>query len=633
MKKLMIVGAVLLAFTFSYARPLVHTGVQGAKGPIVGIFSSTGGPDEYGYTWIDNDTTGGPVFNWVDITSIGTKVEGLSDDNVVGPFPIGFEFPYYWYKVDKFWICSNGVISFASGDLWTPHQGGSMIPSPSAPNDVVAPLGGDLNLDGDQGEVYYYSNGVDSLIVSFIDVPEWPMGSNFYGSHTFQLILNKNDSTITFQYGPQDGTFNYGGGASPAVGIGIENITGQVGLQYLLDNNPSENMYHDSLAILFMPPESTTYQVTDIAVVEAMNTANQGLFIVQNQEFTPYVLVKNSGTQEISSYTATLMITYFGADTPLVYTDTVSGGPIASGMIDTLDFQAWTPSDEGAYLVEALVNTENDAIPSNNYISVDLRVVGGHATLHFLNDTFTVYLNHWLGAGGGFGQKFTPPAYPCQIETVYVMLGVSSQSTPDSGFLYLYDDDGEGGLPGTVLASASYYVDSLMWYTIIPESPVVIEDGSFYVGFFQGGDDGPDFVLDMAPPISRLLYEYTGAWAPSRDKESADGVIKVVVFMPSDVSEHTTLGSTTFDLLGVNPSIATSKTQVEFSSNTRGVVKILLYDITGRTVFEKNVMVVGPGIHNSLLDLSNLKNGVYFLKLRKSGRESSALPVLRIGTD
>ena len=62
-------------------------------------------------------------------------------------------------------------------------------------------------------------------------------------------------------------------------------------------------------------------------------------------------------------------------------------------------------------------------------------------------------------------------------------------------------------------------------------------------------------------------------------------------------------------------------------------MKILLYDITGRSVFEKNVMVVGPGIYNSLLDLSKLKNGVYFLKLRKNGRESSALPVLRIGTD
>ena len=58
-----------------------------------------GGPDSFGYRYLDSDTTcpGSPVFNWVEIKSIGTRVTGLGDDNYAGPFGIGFEFPYYGY--------------------------------------------------------------------------------------------------------------------------------------------------------------------------------------------------------------------------------------------------------------------------------------------------------------------------------------------------------------------------------------------------------------------------------------------------------------------------------------------------------------------------------------------------------
>jgi hypothetical protein len=63
------------------------------------MFSQTsGGPDGYGYTWVDSNNPNGPVYNWIDIESTNNLVSGLGDDNIIGSFPIE-DFYYYWYPV------------------------------------------------------------------------------------------------------------------------------------------------------------------------------------------------------------------------------------------------------------------------------------------------------------------------------------------------------------------------------------------------------------------------------------------------------------------------------------------------------------------------------------------------------
>ena len=76
-----------------------------------------GGPDLYGYTWRDSYDSVGPLYSWVDITTTGTQVLGLADDNVIGPFAIPNEFQYYWYFPKLVWIGSNGYITFNSNNL------------------------------------------------------------------------------------------------------------------------------------------------------------------------------------------------------------------------------------------------------------------------------------------------------------------------------------------------------------------------------------------------------------------------------------------------------------------------------------------------------------------------------------
>ena len=56
------------------------------------VILGAGGPDDYGYVWIDSDEAGGPVYNWVDISGTGIVVSPPSDDGITGSFPDGIWF-------------------------------------------------------------------------------------------------------------------------------------------------------------------------------------------------------------------------------------------------------------------------------------------------------------------------------------------------------------------------------------------------------------------------------------------------------------------------------------------------------------------------------------------------------------
>ncbi len=86
----------------------------------INLYAQTsGGPDAFGYVWRDSNDPNGPAFNWIDITSMpgAVQITGLTDDNTVGPFPIGFSFDYYTGSSSQFWVGSNGNIRLSSPAL------------------------------------------------------------------------------------------------------------------------------------------------------------------------------------------------------------------------------------------------------------------------------------------------------------------------------------------------------------------------------------------------------------------------------------------------------------------------------------------------------------------------------------
>lgn len=203
------------------------------------VEKGSGGPDAFGYTWIDSDEPGGPAFNWVDISGVGTTVS-LNDDDTTAAIPLGFDFPYYDSTFSSVHIGSNGILTFSGGSTSLSNVG---IPTSGAPNNMIAMWWDDLD-PAEAGDIYYYQDAANHrFIVSFVGIRnyQYPSGT---GSLTFQAIISAN-GLITLQYQTMDPGADSDGLAGSTVGI--ENLDGTDGLQVTFN----AAYMHDELAIEF----------------------------------------------------------------------------------------------------------------------------------------------------------------------------------------------------------------------------------------------------------------------------------------------------------------------------------------------------------------------------------------------
>jgi len=470
---------------------------------------ATGGPDAYGYTWIDSDEPGGPTYEWVDITAIGTQVTGLGDDNYSGPFSLGFDYDYYWYTISEVYVGSNGYLKIPpAANLSQTFP--STIPLTAAPNDFMAVYTMDLDFTPG-GEAYYWTNNVDQFIVSFINVPAWDLG----GSHTFQVILDNSDHTITYNYGFQEGTVSNGD-----ILIGIENQNGQVGLLHSADSYVPHNDY----TVVFTRPDTTAYEVHDMSANDVVNEGSLGSFITPGEDFSPTVWAMNAGNQPETDVVVRAGVKNSGGTYEWFEEYTIAS--IAAGEMVEVNFtSSWTSGATGPYTIDAQVILDGDMNPNNDMKTAELNVVEIPGELLYDDNGADTYWS-WLGGNGGIGQRFVPPTYPAEITLIRYYI---SASTVTDFIARVYDDDGPDGFPGTLLFETTVNVPGTSGWYNANVTGVVLADGAFYVSWEMTGDNTTQIGLDSNAPFSRNTWEYTGVWSPFRNAEINDAMIRCMV--------------------------------------------------------------------------------------------------------
>jgi subtilisin family serine protease len=260
-----------------------------AKDPRVGapVVLGAGGPDSYGYRWKDSDEVGGPAYNWIEISAIGTAIPFTLDDQNLGAFNLGFSFPFYGTDFTSFRASSNGWISFTNS---TTALSNYNLPSTSAPENLIAAFWDDLDLSV-SGDAYYHFDGTRTII-EYTAVPRYSSG----GPYTFQIHLYPS-GRIELHYKTMAGT------RLNEATIGIQNETMDAGLAPVFN----AAYVHDNMAIRFeaqipwlsaTPNSGTIAAGTSAEVTVGFNAAglcgdaySANLHIVSNDPDSPDVTV------------------------------------------------------------------------------------------------------------------------------------------------------------------------------------------------------------------------------------------------------------------------------------------------------------------------------------------------------
>ncbi|MCK5560858.1 MAG: fibronectin type III domain-containing protein, partial [Thermoplasmata archaeon] len=202
--------------------------------------SNTGGPDTYGYRWIDSKGTNNITYNWTDGVTGGTNLNLINQDNS-GPISLGFRFPFYSRSYSTIHICDNGWASFTHMSTVTSDT----IPSQFSPNTVIAPFWTDLDpaMYALSGNVYYKRMNTSTpkhFIITWESLPIFILSSSYDYNNTVQAIIYENGSVL-FQYKAINIT------QSNIPIVGIENEYGNIGLQYspTLTNKTAVMFYYN----------------------------------------------------------------------------------------------------------------------------------------------------------------------------------------------------------------------------------------------------------------------------------------------------------------------------------------------------------------------------------------------------
>jgi len=184
-----------------------------------------------------------PIYNWVEINNIGTRLSFSQNDQVRNvPFPVGFgPLKYYGQRYTSVSISADGWI--AAGFDTLRYYTNNAIPNLDGPSSMMAVNWDDLNPSSSSvGGIWYYHNQTTGqFIIEYDSVPYYAASTS---RDKFEVIIT--DTTFATPTGDNIITFQYmTANRYTSSTIGIEDSTETIGVQYLFDGT-----YHPAAATI-----------------------------------------------------------------------------------------------------------------------------------------------------------------------------------------------------------------------------------------------------------------------------------------------------------------------------------------------------------------------------------------------
>lgn len=308
---------------------------------------AAGGPDAAGYRFVDSDEATGPPVHWIDLDDAGVTLTGLGDEEVRGPFPIGFEFNFYGQVETAFHVSADGFITLgtAPGTVYPSSECPGAGPAPSR---MIAPTWLDLNPAAGGSVVYHGSS--ERLVVEYRWVAEAQSPATL---HAFQTVLHP-DGTIQFNYRfvPNN----------PASAARLSDDSGSSGLEiychdYVSPHGALTTEIHRDVRWLEPQTGGGTVPPGDSTTVLVRVSARQPGFLAGQEHLANLIVVTNDPEQPRVPVAVRLAV---GAGTRSIAGDVTSAetfGPLSGAVVTAVGYigtYADTADAFGHYLIPSL---------------------------------------------------------------------------------------------------------------------------------------------------------------------------------------------------------------------------------------------------------------------------------------
>jgi hypothetical protein len=618
-----------------------------------------GGPDSFGYSWIDSDEEGGPNWEWNDISETGILVEGLGDDAVAGPFEMDFTFPYYGQEKNHFWISPNGAISFNDQFL---SFANSPIPTNSNYIDFIAWFWDDLMIDTAISRVYF-KNYAEKTVVQFTKMVHYPGTESFI---TGQVIM-VNNGTIMIRYRLVSESFD-----KTSATVGLQSYDPSMGLQvvYNAEYVHSEmavrfDLHHNfithvSPSSLTLPPGTQeTIWITYSSEGFAPGTYEQDLTCVTSIPEAPQIFHHN--VMHVSSPVQSGFKGYV--------TDAVTGYAINDALVQVGDHQAYSndngwyelPLEQGVYNVhftkdgyQPRIVEDTTALPGFSILSVTLEPVN---PIYFL--VGRVFAGETpIETGFAYGYKMVEGNFVDVFSDMIGELGYYEFSGLSAGnYLVKAEPSPNSQYYGDYLPT--YYGDVLHWEeaTVIhltqntdgaqihlveavsaPQGPgsisgtiensgraegipVILRTAETAIITYSASDGSYNFT-NLAYGTYDIFAEIAGksitpqAITLNEASPAREGINMLI--MGNEIIFLGIAESDVFETLPyIYPNPVKDQASIMINLKKNSAVSIQVIDPSGRVAFEEVYDVTGQVILP--VDLSKLSNGIYLMKIESGG--------------